>query len=136
MRTKNPGPQCTVYFDGDCPICSREINIYRRAAGGDTIAWIDASRCDDALLANGPDRASALRRFHVRCEDGTMVSGAAAFVAVWERLPAFSRVARICSNRGILALLEWIYRAFLKLRTVWYTPRELSSNRLQQKQPR
>ena len=35
MRTKNPGPQCTVYFDGDCPICSREINIYRRAAGGD-----------------------------------------------------------------------------------------------------
>jgi len=134
MRAENPGNRCTVYFDGDCPICSREINLYRRAAGGDAIAWIDASRCDETMLANGPDRASALRRFHVRCEDGTMVSGAAAFVAVWQRLPTFSRLARICSDRRILAVMEWLYLAFLRLRRVWYTPPALGGNRQQQKQ--
>lgn len=131
MSMESPAPQCTVYFDGDCPICSREISIYRRAAGGDAIAWVDASHCDEALLANGPDRASALRRFHVRCEDGTVVSGAAAFVAVWRRLPAFSRLARICGDRRILVLLEWLYRAFLGLRRIWYTPPALCSDRQQ-----
>jgi hypothetical protein len=36
---------CTVYFDGMCPVCSREIATYRQLHGGGAINWVDALRC-------------------------------------------------------------------------------------------
>lgn len=112
----------TVYFDGNCPICSREIATYRRLRGGETIDWIDASRCEAAALSDDLDRAAALQRFHVRGPDGTLMSGAAAFIEIWKRLPAFSRLARLCSGPRVLAILDALYGGFLRLRRLWYTP--------------
>ena len=112
----------TVYFDGNCPICSREIATYRRSRGGETIDWIDASHCEAAALSGDLDRAAALQRFHVRGPDGTLISGAAAFVEIWKRLPAFSRLARLCSGPRVLAILDALYGGFLRLRRLWYTP--------------
>jgi predicted DCC family thiol-disulfide oxidoreductase YuxK len=45
-----PDSRFTVYFDGNCPICSREIATYRRSRGGETIDWIDASHSEAAAL--------------------------------------------------------------------------------------
>jgi len=115
-------PRCTVYFDGNCPICSREIETYRRSRGGETIHWIDASHCEAAALSGDLDRAAALQRFHVRRPDGTLIAGAAAFVEIWKRLPAFSRLARLCSGPRVLAILDALYDGFLRLRRLWYTP--------------
>lgn len=120
--------RCTVYFDGDCPICSREIATYRQSRGGDAIDWVDASRCDDAALSTGLDRASALQRFHVRGADGTLISGAAAFVEIWKHLPAFNWLARIGARPRVLAVLDTLYAGFLHLRRLWYTPPALTSN--------
>ena len=117
-----PDSRFTVYFDGDCPICSREIATYRRSRGGETIDWIDASHCEAAALSGDLDRAAALQRFHVRGPDGTLISGAAAFVEIWKRLPAFSRLARLCSGPRVLAILDALYGGFLRLRRLWYTP--------------
>jgi predicted DCC family thiol-disulfide oxidoreductase YuxK len=117
-----PDSRFTVYFDGNCPICSREIATYRRSRGGETIDWIDASHCEAAALSGDLDRAAALQRFHVRGPDGTLIAGAAAFVEVWKRLPAFSRLARLCSGPRVLAMLDALYDGFLRLRRLWYTP--------------
>jgi predicted DCC family thiol-disulfide oxidoreductase YuxK len=117
-----PDVHCTVYFDGNCPICSREIAAYRRSRGGEAIVWIDASHCEEAALGGDLDRAAALRRFHVRGPDGTLIAGAAAFVEIWKRLPAFSRLARLCSGPRALAIIDALYRGFLRLRRLWYTP--------------
>lgn len=117
-----PDSRCTVYFDGNCPICSREIATYRRSRGSETLVWIDASRCEEAALRGDLDRASALQRFHVRGPDGTLIAGAAAFVEIWKRLPAFSRLARLCSGPRVLAILDALYDGFLRLRRLWYTP--------------
>ena len=32
----------TVFFDGSCPICSKEINFYKMRAGADELSWVDA----------------------------------------------------------------------------------------------
>lgn len=112
-------PTCTVYFDGACPVCRTEIAHYQRQRGADGIRWVDASNCDEAALGADADRATMMRRFHVREADGTLVSGAAAFVAIWRRLPGFAWLATIASWRPVLAVLEVGYGLFLRVRPWW-----------------
>ena len=112
-------PPCTVYFDGACPVCRTEIAHYQRQRGAEAIAWVDASCCDEAALGPGVDRAAVLRRFHVREADGSLASGAAAFVVIWRRLPAFAWLARLASFRPVLAVLEAGYGLFLRVRPWW-----------------
>jgi predicted DCC family thiol-disulfide oxidoreductase YuxK len=112
-------PACTVYFDGDCPVCRKEIAHYRRQRGAEAITWVDASSCDEKALGPGVDRAMVLSRFHVREADGSLASGAAGFVAIWRRLPAFAWLATLASFRPVLAALEVGYRLFLRIRSWW-----------------
>ena len=121
-------PSCTVYFDGACPVCRREIAHYQRQRGADAIAWIDAASCDEAALGPGLDRSVVLQRFHVREADGTLASGAPAFVAIWRRLPAFGWLARLASLRPVLALLDAGYALFLRVRP-WWRPADPAARR-------
>lgn len=113
----------TLYYDGACPICSREVAQYRRALGAERLAFVDVTRCEPEAL--GPDltRAAALARMHVRLPDGRMVSGAAAFAAIWSRLPRWAWLGRLAGWPPVLALLELAYRGFLRLRPLWRTAR-------------
>ena len=108
-----------VYFDGACPLCSKEIAAYRAARGGDQLQWVDANGCDEAALGPALNRSDALARLHVRLADGTLLSGAAAFVAIWQRLPAFRALAWLARLPGALLVMEGAYRAFLRVRPVW-----------------
>lgn len=114
-----PATPCTVYFDGACPLCRREIGHYQRQAGAETIAWVDVSRCDASALGSDLDRADALARLHVRDAEGRLVSGAAAFAAIWARLPAYGWLARLGTRRPILRLMDLAYAGFLRVRRLW-----------------
>lgn len=108
-----------VYFDGGCPLCSKEIATYRASRGADQLRWVDAQACDEAALGPALDREAALARLHVRLPDGTLLSGAAAFVAIWQKLPAFRLLAWLGRVPGALLVMEAGYRAFLRLRPLW-----------------
>ena len=109
-------PLLTVYYDGGCPICAREIGMYRTCRGADRIAWVDADAARGNTLAPGLSRDEALGRFHVIDRSGRALSGGAAFSALWRALPAFSILGRILSCRPFSIMLEGIYRLFLILR--------------------
>jgi demethoxyubiquinone hydroxylase (CLK1/Coq7/Cat5 family) len=121
---ESPAPTCTVYFDGACPLCQREIAHYRRLPGAEGISWVDASTCDAASLGAGLDRSEALARLHVRRGDGSLVSGAAAFAAIWSRLPAYAFLGRLASWRPVLSTMEAAYVAFLRVRRLWRRPEQ------------
>jgi predicted DCC family thiol-disulfide oxidoreductase YuxK len=105
----------TVYFDGSCPLCTAEVGYYRRKDKAEALCFIDVSDAA-ALPPEGISRREAMERFHVRASDGGLLSGAAAFVEVWDRLPAWQWAARAASLPGALAGLELGYRLFLRVR--------------------
>jgi predicted DCC family thiol-disulfide oxidoreductase YuxK len=105
----------TVYFDGSCPLCRAEIALYRRQAKAETVCFVDASNATTAL-GEDLDRHQAMKRFHVRKEDGRLVSGAAAFVELWKQLPRWRWAARAADTPGMLVLLELGYKLFLTAR--------------------
>lgn len=105
----------TVYYDGACPLCRAEIAFYRRRDRDHLLRWIDAS-AEAPDLPVGLDQARALARFHVSTAEGELVSGAAAFVEVWRRLPGFRVLARVAAIPPLTLGLEVAYRLFLRLR--------------------
>ena len=109
-------PILTVYHDGACPLCSREIAFYRRQPGAAAINWVDVAALDREDIAEDLTRDTALARFHVRQADGTLVSGAAAFQRLWAALPPFRLLGRIADWPVIRPVLEWGYRHSLRIR--------------------
>lgn len=57
-----------------------------------------------------------MKRFHVRGNDGLLLSGAAAFVAVWHTLLRWRLAVRLAGLPGIIEILEVAYRLFLPVR--------------------
>ena len=107
-----------IYFDGGCPVCSREIATYRRAKGAEGVCFVDVTQ-PDAPLAPGLSREAALARMHVRRPDGSLASGAAAFAALWSALPGWAWLGRIAALPVVAPVLEVGYRGFLRLRRAW-----------------
>ena len=105
----------TVYHDGACPLCAAEIDHYRRARGARGLLFEDVSAAG-ADPGDGLTQEAALERFHVRDEGGALLSGAAAFAALWQALPNWRWLGRIVGSRRVLPLAEAAYRAFLPLR--------------------
>jgi hypothetical protein len=74
----------TVWHDGACPLCRREIALMRRLDRRGAISFVDASDPAEGCPAN---RDALLARFHAQENGRAMVSGAAAFAAMWRAIP-------------------------------------------------
>ncbi len=105
-----------VWFDGACPLCVREIAWMRRLDRRNAIAFVDVSRAAAQDGAGCPiDRSVLLARFHA-LEDGRVVSGAAAFAAMWRAIPLLRPLGLVARNRLVLEGLERLYGLFLRVR--------------------
>jgi predicted DCC family thiol-disulfide oxidoreductase YuxK len=102
-------PPLSVWYDGDCPLCRREVAVMRRLDRRGAIDFIDLN----LGLACPLDRGQMLARFHAKDASGPLLSGAAAFAAMWRRIPILSPLGLLGLWPPSLWLLERGYRAFL-----------------------
>ena len=86
--------RATVLYNDECPICSREIALYRRAAERDGAALAFEGISGGAPARHGLSPDEAARRLHV-LRGGEVVSGLEAFRAVWAALPRTAWLARL-----------------------------------------
>lgn len=84
----------------------------RRLDRDDAIAFVDIA---DPATPCPIDRNEALARFHVR-EDGRILSGAAAFAAMWRAIPTLRWLGLLARWRPVERVLEGAYRGFLVIR--------------------
>ncbi len=101
-----------IWYDGGCPLCTREIALMRRLDKRRAIEFHDVSPPDAVCPI---DRQELLVRFHAS-EDGVMLSGAAAFAAMWRAIPLLRPLGWAARNQVILRLLERLYILFLRVR--------------------
>ena len=111
-------PALTVLYDGACPLCRREISVYRDLKALDPDAAVCYADISDAAvpLPPGTTRTQLLARFHVQRPDGQLLSGAQAFLALWTALPGWRWLARIGRVTGAVWLMERLYVFFLRWR--------------------
>ena len=109
-----PEGQVTVWHDGTCPLCQREIALMRRLDKNSAITFIDAT-APDAPQTCPLDPALMLKRFHAE-EDGRLLSGAAAFAAMWRVVPMLRPLGLAARHPLILRGLEALYIRFLRVR--------------------
>ena len=107
-----PMSQLTVWYDAGCPLCLSEIAFMRRLDRAGAIHFVDA-KVDDVSCPI--DRAELLARFHAS-EDGVLVSGAAAFAAMWRTIPLLRPLGLAARRPWVLALLQRLYVRFLRVR--------------------
>lgn len=103
----------TVWYDGACPLCIREITFMRRLDKRGAIDFIDVAPDGTECPI---DRKLLLARFHAQEAGHPVVSGAAAFAAMWRAIPLLRPIGMIARNPLVLALLERAYLGFLKIR--------------------
>jgi predicted DCC family thiol-disulfide oxidoreductase YuxK len=111
-------PKLLVYFDGGCPVCTKEIQTYAAMDRERACQWVDVTQAD-APLGQGLVAKQALARLHVRDADGRLFSGAKAFALIWQQLPATRWLGVIAAWLPVSLVLELGYRAFLRVRPLW-----------------
>ena len=109
----DPLTSLTVWYDGACPLCIREIALMRRLDKRGAINFVDVAPPEAACPI---DRTLLLARFHAQAVNQPIVSGAAAFAAMWRVIPMLRPLGLIAQNKLVLAILERAYTLFLKVR--------------------
>jgi predicted DCC family thiol-disulfide oxidoreductase YuxK len=106
----------TVFYDGACGLCAREIAYYQRIAPKAAFSWIDITKTPQPFTAKGYKLEDGLMALHAEDAEGRMHVGVAAFVIIWQKLPRWRMLAYLTKLPLILMLAEWLYRHFARWR--------------------
>jgi predicted DCC family thiol-disulfide oxidoreductase YuxK len=106
--------QIEVFFDGSCPLCTREINLYKNTPTSCSISYSDVSS-----MESSEEKNKLMKRFHIKDQQGNMLSGAKAFVELWKQMKGWKYLAKPFDNKIGLSILEFFYVQFLKIRPIF-----------------
>lgn len=114
MYNKEDWP-LTLYFDGDCPLCAREIKILRRHAAESRLLFVDISSSAFDAKVLGFTFEQMQSALHARFADGRWVTGLDATLWSW-RAAGLGFWATPLTWRAIRPLLAVGYRLFCRVR--------------------
>ena len=109
---KSKQPTITVYYDDQCPLCTREINFYKRKIEPKDAHWEAISNINEEKI----DKGKALEKLHVSDSNGNLFVGTDAFIEIWARIPQLNKIARVMKIPIFKIFLEIGYEIFLILR--------------------
>lgn len=102
----------TVFYDGKCGLCRREIKYYKGIASQDIFEWVDITVDMSGLDRLGISYADGLRLLHVQDETGKLYIGVDAFLTIWRQLRGWKYLARFMGFPVIRPIAKGVYAAF------------------------
>ena len=109
-------PRLQVFFDGGCPVCSREMAVLLRRDRRRLIEFIDIAAPGFDASAWGREQSQFLAAMHARLPDGSWALGVEAFRNIYSLL-GFRWLVAPTRLPGIRQLLDAAYRVFARNRT-------------------
>lgn len=100
-----------LYFDGSCPLCTKEVRLLRRLAD-DGLALLDIHHLPDS---HQPDRVTLLRTLHLQKAGGSWVTGLNATVGAWQHT-GFGWLFRPLLWPGVVSVASMLYRRWANRR--------------------
>jgi len=104
-----------VFFDGDCPLCMREIRFLRNRDTANRIQFTNIAAESFDAASVGVDHPRLLAAIHGRLPDGSLVKGVEVFRNLYA-LTGFSFLVRVSRLPGIRHMLDVAYSLFAKYR--------------------
>lgn len=105
----------TLYYDGACPLCAREIAFLRKRSTEARLCLVDIRSPDFDPTPLGLTVAQLTSCLHARFASGQWVTGLDATLWAWRSANAAVWVAPL-AWRPLRPLLEVFYRLFCRLR--------------------
>lgn len=106
----------TVFYDGACGLCAKEINHYEKIAPRGVFEWVDITRDMTAFEGLGYTQEDGLRALHALDENGGMHKGVDAFIVIWAQLSRWRLLALFVSLPGIHFMAAFLYKHFANWR--------------------
>ena len=109
-----------LFFDGECPLCRREVAMMQRLDRRKRIVFTDiaAPGFDPAPL--GRDHATLMASIHARLPDGSLVTGVEAFRRAYAALGlGFGPLVALSRLPLVSGMAERAYAVFARNRLRW-----------------
>jgi len=108
----------TVFFDGACPICDREIALMKRLDRRRQLEFCDFSAQEYDAASSGFAAADLGAVIHARWADGSVITGVEVFRAMWEAvgLGVLAKLSRLSLVEPlVLRAYAWFARNRMRL---------------------
>lgn len=106
----------SVFYDGKCGVCRREMAHYRKVAPAGIFEWVDIMQEPRPALPSGLSLPLALQVLHVQDARGALHSGLDAFFVIWNSLPRYRWLYRLLRLPGVYFLARKVYELFASVR--------------------
>ena len=107
--------QLSVFFDGDCPLCRREIDWLRRRDVQGRVAFVDIGAPDFEASDYPRTQDELMAEIHGQRADGAWLTGVDLFAELYQ-LTGLPFLSWLFSNRLLYPLLNFSYRLFARNR--------------------
>jgi predicted DCC family thiol-disulfide oxidoreductase YuxK len=102
----------SVFFDGKCNLCSKEINYYQRIAPKNTFNWVDITKTPGELDKFEIKLSDGLRLMHVADSNGNIFTGVDAFIIMWKQIKYWKFLGLFVSLPIVKQIANLLYQYF------------------------
>ena len=102
----------TVFYDGKCGLCSKEIRHYKRIAPDGVFDWVDITVSPEDLKKEGVSLSTGLKLLHAKDNNEVIHVGVDAFILIWKQLQNWQILATFVSLPIIRQIAHFIYNQF------------------------
>ncbi len=105
----------TLFYDGACPLCLREVNFLKRRDRHSRILFLDIAAPDFRAEDHGFTYAALMERIYARLPDGSTITGVEVFRQLYRRV-GFSWLIPLTRLFGVRHVLDFFYEVWAKNR--------------------
>ena len=103
-----------IFYDGKCPVCKKEISLYKKLSMSNSIEWYNVHSNQAALKKVNKSKEECLKLLHVYDDNNNLYLGVEAFIFIWKKTKYFKYIAYCLDFKLIKIPLNFFYKLYAK----------------------